>query len=401
MNIHEYQAKKIFQKFGINIPRGEIAYTPNEARAAAQKISKTGPWVVKAQIQSGARDLGKFSDRRAGRKGGIRVSKTLDEVYENADEMLENLLITNQTGVKGRLVSRVYIEDYIKTIKKFYFGLIVDRTTAAVVLLIAPVTEKDDDIVKMVMENPDSILRVSLGLKKEINARQLQSILEFINMPLCSENLKRFINRMLKIFYAYDAVMIEVNPIGVNKQGEIWALDAKIIFDRNAAYRHNDILQIADDAEIDERELTALKYGFQYKELASGIGIIVNGDGLALCTINEAKKAGMDTACFLNLKGGVDRDKIAASIKLIMTNPKVDGIFINILGGFLRCNLIADGIISVAEDLGLNIPLVVRFEGTNKVDATDILQKSGLPLSIADDTLSGLALLKSAIEEDL
>lgn len=158
---------------------------------------------------------------------------------------------------------------------------------------------------------------------------------------------------------------------------------------------------MSDDSETEERELTAAKYGFQYKELESGIGIIVNGDGLALSTINQAQKMGMETACFLNLKGGVDRDKIAASIKLIMTNPKVDGILINILGGFLRCNLIADGIITVANDLGLNIPLVVRFEGTNKNEATEILQKSGLPLSIASDTLEGLTLLKSAIEEDL
>lgn len=402
MNIHEYQAKKIFKHFGIRVPSGLIAYTPNEAKNSALKISENGPWVVKAQIQAGSRHIGKFSDKRAGKKGGIRLSKTVQEVYENSDEMLENLLVTNHTGSKGRLVSRVYIEEFIKTIKKFYLGLVVDWTSASVMLLIAPVTEHtQNDIVKLVTENPKIILKINLGLQKEINSAQLKEISQFLDLPISNNELKEFLNKTLKVFYSCDATMLEINPLGINKKGEIWALDAKIIFDTNALYRHPDILKLTDETEIDERELTAYKYGFQYKELESGIGIIVNGDGLALNIINEAKRIDMNTACFLNLKGGVDRDKIAASIKLMMTNPKVDGIFINILGGFLRCNLIADGILSVANDLGLNIPLVARFEGTNKQEATDILKKSGLSLLLADDTLSGLNILKEAIKEDL
>ncbi len=402
MNIHEYQAKKILKKFGLSVPYGLVAYTPEEAKDAAQRISENGPWVVKAQIQAGSREIGKFSDKRAGKKGGIRLSKTLDEVFENADEMLENMLITNQTGAKGRLVSRVYVEEYIKTANKFYIGLVVDRVSASVILLIAPVEEKDDeDIVKRAIETPDKILKLNLGIQKEIKSAQLRDITEFMNVDINPKDLKLFLNRMLKVFYSHDATMLEINPIGINKKGEIWPLDAKITFDSNALYRHQDIMKLTDEAEIEEREQTASKYGFQYKELDSGIGIIVNGDGLALSTINEAKKTGLDTACFLNLKGGVDRDKIAASIKLIMTNPRVDGIFINILGGFLRCNLIADGIITVANDLGLNIPLVARFEGTNKDEATDILQKSGLALLIANDASEGLSMLKNAIEEDL
>ncbi len=402
MNIHEYQAKKIFKQFGIRVPNGLIAYTPNEAKDSARQISETGPWVVKAQIQAGSRHIGKFSDKRAGRKGGIRLSKSLDEVYENADEMLENLLVTNHTGAKGRLVSRVYVEEYIKTIQKVYLGLVVDWVSASVMLLITPITENnEDDIVKLAIKCPESILKINLGTQKEITAAQVKEISEFLQISAETKELKSFLNKMLKIFYHYDATMLEINPIGISKDGIIWALDAKITFDANALYRHTDIIKLADEAEIDEREQTASKYGFQYKELESGIGIIVNGDGLALNIISEAKKQGMNTACFLNLKGGVDRDKIAASIKLIMTNPKVDGIFINILGGFLRCNLIADGIISVANDLGLNIPLVTRFEGTNKKEATDILQNSGLSLLLAEDTFTGLKMLKDAIEEDL
>lgn len=401
MNIHEYQAKKIFKSFGITVPNGLIAYTPSEALEAAKAVSGAGPWVVKAQIQAGSRDVGKFSDKRAGRKGGIRISKTLDEVYENADEMLENQLITNQTGAKGRLVSRVYVEEFIKTEHKFYFGLVVDRVAASTILLVAPVTEKDDAIVKLAIEYPDKILKIDLGLQKEINKDQLLLVKDFMHSLVTIRELKAFLNKMLKVFYTYDATMLEINPIGINKAGKIWALDAKIVFDNNALYRHPEIKKLSDTSEIEERELIAAQYGFQYKEMDNGIGIIVNGDGLALSTMQQAAQMGIGTACFLNLKGGVDRDKITASIKLIMTNPRVDGIFINILGGFLRCNLIADGIIAVANDLGLNIPLVVRFEGTNKDEATDILKKSGLFLSIVSDTHEGLVLLKDAIAEDL
>ena len=402
MNIHEYQAKKIFKQFGIRVPTGLIAYTPSEAKECAKKISETGPWVVKAQIQAGSRHIGKFSDKRAGKKGGIRLSKTFDDVYENADEMLENLLVTNHTGAKGRLVSRVYVEEYIKSIKKFYCGLVVDWASASVFLLMALIEgDNQDDIVKLTIEKPENILKINLGLQKEVTTEQIKQISEFLHISTRPASLKSFLNKMLNVFYTYDATMLEINPIGVSRDGKLWALDAKITFDANALYRHQDILQLTDDAEIDERELIAQRFGFQYKELESGIGLIVNGDGLALSIINEAQKQGMNTACFLNLKGGVDRDKIAASIKLIMTNPKVDGIFINILGGFLRCNLIADGIISVANDLGLNIPLITRFEGTNKQEATEILQKSGLNLLIAEDTATGLNMLKNAIEEDL
>jgi succinyl-CoA synthetase beta subunit len=402
MNIHEYQAKKIFKNFGINVPLGLIAYTPLEAKDAAIQVSENGPWVVKAQIQSGSRDLGKFHDKRAGKKGGIRLSKTLDEVLVNADEMLENLLITNQTGKKGRLVSRIYVEEYIKVVEKFYVGLVVDWVSASTVLLITPVASKNDDnIIEIASSCPENILKINLGLQKEITSEQLKEIKDFMKIDIDGRKLKSFINKMLKLFYSYDATMIEINPIGIDKNGDIWALDAKIIFDNNALYRHKEILKLVDEAEIEERELIASKFGFQYRELESGIGIISNGDGFALNIINEAQKLGLNTACFLNLKGGVDRDKIAASIKLIMTNPRVDGIFINILGGFLRCNLIADGIITVANDLGLNIPLVARFEGTNKEDATTILQKSGLDLLLAKNTKDGLLMLRDAIEEDL
>lgn len=402
MDIYEYQAKKIFRDFGVSVPYGLIAYTPNEAKESALKVCHDGPWVVKAQILAGSRDVGKFSDKRAGRRGGIRLSKTLDEVYENADEMLENMLITNQTGAKGRLVSRVYVEEYIKTTKKFYLGFVIDRITASVILLLTPVNSHiHDDILDMSLQTPDNILKINLGLQKELTSEQISAVIHFMDYKGKKNHIKSFLNKLLNLFYHYDVTMLEINPIGITKDEEVWALDAKILFDQNALYRHKEIQKLTDEAGIDEREKAAAKFGFQYKELNNGIGIISNGSGLAFNIINEAKKQGIDTACSLNLKGGVDRDKITASIKLIMTNPKVDGIFINILGGFLRCNLIADGIIAVANDLGLNIPLVARFEGTNKEEAINILQTSGLPLKIASNTISGLNMLKEAIAEDL
>lgn len=402
MNIYEYQAKKIFKNFGISIPAGMIAYTPMEAKAAALKVSPDGPWIIKAQIQAGARRNGKFLDKRAGKQGGIRLVKNIDDVAKNADEMLENTLVTRQTDAKGRLVSRVYIEEYIKATKKFYLGIVSDRISASAMLLIMPLEENDDeDILDKSIENTENVLKINLGLHKTITNAVLQKAIDFMKYTGDVASLKSFFNKALKIFYANDATMLEINPVGIQKNGRIWALDAKIMFDDNALYRHNDILKLSDEVGIDERESTASKYGFQYKELDNGIGIITNGSGLALNIINEAQKQNLETACFLNLKGGVDRDKIAASIRLIMTNPTVDGIFINILGGFSRCNLIADGIIAVANDLGLNIPLVARFEGTNKEEAINILQSSGLPLKIAPDTYTGLTMLKEAIEEDL
>lgn len=402
MNIYEYQAKKIFKNFGIAVPSGLIAYTPQEAVDVAKKISSTGPWMVKAQIKAGARDIGHFSDKRAGKKGGIRLSETLDDVYKNADAMLDNMLITNQTSAKGRLVSRVYIEEFIKVKKKYYLGFIIDRITASVVLLLTPLTHRFyDDIISISQEEPYNILKINLGLQKEISAEQLSLIADFMRFQGKTSLLKNFLNNALKIFYYYDATMLEINPFGVCDDYKIYALDAKILFDENALYRHSDILDLYNDADADEREIIAKKYGFVYKELDRGIGLISNGNGLAFNTMNEGIKQGLSTACFLNIKGGVDREKITAGIKLIMTNPKVDGIFINILGGFTRCNFIADGIISIANDLGLNIPLVARFEGTNKDDAINILLNSGLAIKLAPDTLTGLALLKEAIEEDL
>ncbi len=335
--------------------------------------------MLKAQIQSGARNKGYFTDKKAGRRGGIRLVRSRRDIMPEAEKMLGSTLVTVQTGPKGKLVGRIYVEAYSKVKKTFYASLVIDRMIPAITLLVADTN--NEDITALAVLSPDKILRVHLDLITGASPEQIQQVMEFLHLePKVAKNLETFINGMHQAFVDYDAVMIEVNPVGVTKTGQIVALDAKMSFDNNALYRHKEISVLQDEYEEEDRELKAAKYGFQYSEFDGNIGCIVNGDGIALAAMDLIRARGDNgTACFLNVKGGVDKDKIAAGIKIIMTNPRVEGILINILGGFLRCNLIADGIVAAASEVGLNVPLVVRFEGTNKDEAKDILEHSKLP----------------------
>lgn len=399
MNIHEYQAKQILQKYGIGIPNGSIAYTPQEAKRAAQKVSPRGPWVMKAQIQSGARADGHFLEKKAGRGGGIRLIKSRTDIAIEAEKMIGSTLVTKQTDSKGKLVSKVYIEEFCKCERTFYASLIINRATASIALLIASSTT---NILELATQEPEKILYTNLGLNDKITEEQLNKIMAFLNLNAnCRNNLQAFINDMHTAFLNLDAIMIEINPVGINKSGELIALDAKISFDDNALFRHQDIAQMRDDYEEDESVLKAAQYGFKYYKHDSGsIGGIVNGSGVALSMADMLNRKGEELACFLNVKGGVDKDKISAGIKLIMTNPRVEGILINILGGFLRCNLVADGIIAAASEVGLNVPLVVRFEGTNKDEARDILTASALPVILADTMEDAVEKLLKTMEEN-
>lgn len=398
MNIHEYQAKKILSQYGIKIPRGGIAYTPNEAKRVAARSSLRGPWMLKAQIQSGARDKGYFLEKEAGSRGGIRLIKSRRDIVKQAEQMLGSTLVTVQTGPKGKMVSRLYVESHVKVTGIFYAGLAIDRVNAALTLLIAPI--KDEDISQLALNNPEKILKIRLDLMGETSPEQVQRVMEFLKLPAKSaKSLEVFINGLHRAFVDYDATMIEINPAGVMKNGEIIALDAKIAFDDNALYRHRDISRLQDDYEADERELQAGKYRFTYSEFDGSVGCIVNGDGIALAAMDLLRGNNVGTACFLNVKGGVDKDKIASGIKIIMTNPRVEGILINILGGFLRCNLIADGIVAAASEVGLNVPLVVRFEGTNKDEAREILEHSKLPLIMAETMEDAVNKLVEAMED--
>lgn len=398
MNIHEYQAKKILQQYGIRIPKGGVAYTPNEAKRIAAKASRSGPWVLKAQIQSGARQKGYFLEKSAGPRGGIRLIKSRRDILRNAEQMLGSTLVTIQTGPEGKPVSRLYVEEFSKIARIFYAGIAIDRVNSALVLLVASI--KNESITNIAFNHPDKILKINLDIEGDTKPEQVKLVMDFLKLPPKSaRSLEILINGLHRAFIDYDASMIEINPVGVLKNGELVAVDAKISFDDNALFRHPEIAALRDDCEVSERELQAAKYKFDYREFNGSIGCIVNGDGLALAVMDMLRVKNLDTACFLNVKGGVDKDKIASGIKIIMTNPRVEGILINILGGFLRCNLIADGIIAAASEVGLNVPLVVRFEGTNKEDAREILDKSKLPIILADTMEEAVAKLAEAMEE--
>lgn len=398
MNVHEYQAKKILSRFGINIPRGGIAYTPSEARRVAVRSSLRGPWMLKAQIQSGARNKGYFLEKKAGKGGGIRLVKSRRDIMAEAERMLGATLVTVQTGPAGKSVSRVYVEAFNQVKKMFYAGLAIDRITPAITLIVADT--KDSEIVKIALSQPERILKVRLDLKKGATPAQIDEVMQFLHLENKSAaSLEALINGMHRAFVELDATMIEINPVGVLKNGNLVALDAKISFDDHALYRHPEIKKLQDDYEENERELQAAKYRFTYSDFEGSVGLIVNGAGIAMAAMDLLRGKGLGAACALNVKGGVDKDKIASGIKIIMTNPRVEGIFINILGGFLRCNLIADGIIAAASEVGLNVPLVVRFEGTNKDEAKEILANSKLPIIIAEDMAEGVDKLVEAMEE--
>ena len=398
MNIYEYQAKNILHRYGIKIPKGNIAYTPNEAKSAAEKVSPRGPWVLKAQIQSGARKKGYFLEQEAGDEGGIRFIKSRRLICRNADQMLGSTLVTIQTGPQGKKVSRIYVEAFCDVESSFYIALAVNRVLAQLTLLVAKI--HDGDIMEVALNHSDDILKINLGLNENINEEQAQEVISFLGLkPQSTKYIKKMINGLHKAFLENDATMIEINPVGVMKNGELIALDAKISFDDNALYRQKDIEKLKDNCEISEREQQANHYKFVYREFEGSVGCIVNGDGLALAAMDLLRDKNVGVACFINVKGGVDKDKIASGIKIIMTNPRVEGILLNILGGFLRCDLIADGIISAASEVGLNVPMVVRFEGTNQDRAKEILKNSRLPIIWAETMEESVDKLFKALEE--
>ncbi|MBQ7660268.1 MAG: acetate--CoA ligase family protein [Alphaproteobacteria bacterium] len=399
MNIHEYQAKKLLKKFKISVPQGRIAYTKNEARKAAAVVSENGPWVLKAQIQAGARAKGHFAEQKAKKVSGVEVVSSLEAVGQTADKMIGSTLITSQTDKKGKLVSKIYVEEHIKTKKTFYLSLIVNRIGSCMTLLVANAT---DNIVELAQKKPQSILRVNLNLHQRIKRQDVLNVLKFLRLDaLYFQALKNFIQNLYKAFVDLDATMLEINPVGIDENDCLKALDAKISFDDNALYRHKDILNLMDDYETSETTLKAAQYGFKYKNFKNGnIGLIVNGEGLALCLYDYLTHLGCAPACYLNIRGGTDEDKIAQSIKLMMTNPKIEGILIDILGGFLRCDLVADGIVSAISEIGLNIPVAVRFEGTNKQAAIKIIEQSGLGLLMADLLSQSVEKLIQKMKED-
>jgi len=383
MNIHEYQAKELLAKFGVAVPAGYAALTVDEAVAAAGKLP--GPlYVVKAQIHAGGRGKGKFKELPAEAKGGVRLSKTLDEVRTNATEMLGNTLVTIQTGEAGKQVNRLYVTDGADIKAEYYFSMLVDRKTGRVAMIVS--TEGGMDIETVAHDTPEKIRTITIDPAEGFQAHHGRAVAFALKLKgdLNKQAIK-LAEQLYNAFIATDMSMLEVNPLIETTDGKLLVLDAKVSFDSNALYRHPDVMALRDETEEDPMELEASKYDLAYIKLDGDIGCMVNGAGLAMATMDIIKLNGAFPANFLDVGGGASKEKVTAAFKIILSDPAVKGILVNIFGGIMRCDIIADGIVAAAKEVNLSVPLVVRLEGTNVQQGKDILAGSGLPIVSADD----------------
>jgi succinyl-CoA synthetase beta subunit len=386
MNIHEYQAKNVLRGFGVPVPRGKAAFTVEEAVAAARELP--GPvWVVKAQIHAGGR----------GKGGGVKVVKSIADVEKEARRMLGMTLVTHQTGPAGRLVKRLYIEDGSAIARELYLSALVDRATSRIAFIVS--TEGGMDIEEVAHKTPEKIhtfqvepaagyspyignqIAVALGLKGD-TAKQVGQV----------------VKTLYDAFLAKDMSLLEINPLVVTKDGNIICLDAKLNFDDNALYRHKDIQELRDLDEEDPMEVEASKFDLSYIKLDGEIGCMVNGAGLAMATMDIIKLFGSEPANFLDVGGGASKEKVTAAFKIIVSDPNVKGILVNIFGGIMKCDIIAEGIVAAAKEVSLAVPLVVRLEGTNVEKGKEILAKSGLPIVSGSDLADAARKIVKAVK---
>jgi succinyl-CoA synthetase beta subunit len=380
MNIHEYQAKELLQKFDVATTRGRVAATLDEAEQIAHELGDFDI-VVKAQIHAGGRGKGSFKN---GFEGGVHVRKTPDEVRDVAAKMLGQILVTHQTGPAGRVVNKVLVAESADIAREIYFAVLLDRATAAP--LIVASTEGGVEIEAVAAKSPEKIIREPIdplaGLQP-YQARKLASQLGFESSQL--KNASKLFEGLYRTFIAYDCSMVEVNPLVVTKKGEVLALDAKFNFDDNALYRHPEIAAMRDIAEEDPREVEASKHGLNYIGLDGNIACLVNGAGLAMATMDIIKFYGGEPANFLDVGGGATEEQVTEAFKILVADKKVKAILVNIFGGIMKCDVIAQGIIDAAKTVKLSVPLVVRLEGTNVERGKQMLKESGLALIAADD----------------
>ena len=380
MNIHEYQAKELLQKFDVATTRGRVAATLDQAEQIARELGDIDI-VVKAQIHAGGRGKGNFKN---GFKGGVHVRKTPDEVRDVASKMLGQILVTHQTGPAGRLVNKVLVAESADIAREIYFAVLLDRATAAP--LIVASTEGGVEIEAVAAKSPEKIIREpidSLAGLQPCQARKLASQLGFESSQL--KNASKLFHGLYRTFIAYDCSMVEVNPLVVTSKGEVLALDAKFNFDDNALYRHPEIAAMRDVAEEDPREVEASKHGLNYIGLDGDIACLVNGAGLAMATMDIIKFYGGEPANFLDVGGGATEEQVTEAFKILIVDKKVKAILVNIFGGIMKCDVIAQGIIDAAKTVKLSVPLVVRLEGTNVEQGKQLLKESGLALIAADD----------------
>jgi succinyl-CoA synthetase beta subunit len=396
MNIHEYQAKELLSKHGVAVLKGGVAWTPDEAVKVAEGLG--GPiWVVKSQIHAGGRGKGRFEGDASG-KGGVRLAKSLDEVRAHADAMLGHVLVTKQTGSAGRKVRRVYVEDGCRIARELYLSLLVDRATGR--LTIVASTEGGMEIEEVAANHPERILRAPIDPASGISGfhgRRLAFGLGLSGKQVGT--FGKFVDALYTAFVQLDCAIIEINPLVVTEAGEIVALDAKVSFDDNALYRHPEIAALRDEEEEDPKELEAAKYDLNYVALDGSIGCMVNGAGLAMATMDIIKLYGASPANFLDVGGGATKERVTAAFKIILSDPNVEGILVNIFGGIMRCDVIAEGVVSAAKEVALNVPLVVRLEGTNVELGKQILAKSGLPIVSADNLADAAEKIVRAVKE--
>ncbi len=396
MNIHEYQAKDLLRGYGVAVLDGHIAWTPEEAEQAAGKLP--GPvYVVKSQIHAGGRGAGRFEGDPAG-KGGVRLAKSPAEARAAAEAMIGNTLVTKQTGAAGRRVSRVYVEAGCDIERELYLSLLVDRETSRVTVVAS--TEGGMEIEHVAETEPDKILRADIDPAAGISgfhARKLAFGLGLQGKQVAA--FSRFVSAMYKAFLDLDCAVVEINPLVVTGGGEVLALDAKVSFDDNALYRHPELEKLRDEAEEDPKELEAAKYSLNYIALDGTIGCMVNGAGLAMSTMDIIKLYGGSPANFLDVGGGATKERVTAAFKIILSDPNVEGILVNIFGGIMRCDVIAEGVVAAAREVSLGVPLVVRLEGTNVELGKDILAKSGLPIVSADNLADAAQKVVQAVKE--
>ncbi|PWC61932.1 ADP-forming succinate--CoA ligase subunit beta [Azospirillum sp. TSH20] len=396
MNIHEYQAKSLLKKYGVAVPRGGVAYTPQEAETVARELG--GPvWVVKSQIHAGGRGAGRFKDNPEG-KGGVRVVKSIEEVGKNAAEMLNHVLVTKQTGAEGREVKRLYIEEGADIKRELYLGMLIDRATGRVTIMAS--TEGGMEIEEVAHNTPEKIIKVAIDPATGIQGYHTRKVAFALGLEGKQVSAAaKFIQAAYKAFVDLDCAIVEINPLIVTGSGDILALDAKMNFDDNALFRHKDVEELRDEAEEDPAEIEAAKHSLNYVKLDGNIGCMVNGAGLAMATMDIIKLYGGEPANFLDVGGGATKERVTAAFKLILSDSNVEGILVNIFGGIMRCDVIAEGVVAAAREVHLHVPLVVRLEGTNVDLGKKILAESGLPILSADNLADAAEKVVKAVKE--
>jgi succinyl-CoA synthetase beta subunit len=383
MNIHEHQAKALLVRFGAPVAQGHPAFTVDEARKAAEQLP--GPlWVVKSQIHAGGRGKGKFKELGPDAKGGVRLAKSVDEVVAHAKEMLGNTLVTHQTGPDGKQVNRLYIEDGADISRELYLSLLVNRESGQVSFVVS--TEGGMDIESVADETPEKIHTIDIDPLTGVTDDDANAIADALELgEQARVDMLDLARSLYEAFTAKDMSMLEINPLIVMDNGRLRVLDAKLSFDGNALFRHEDVRELRDMSEEDDKEIEASKYDLAYIALDGNIGCMVNGAGLAMATMDIIKLYGGEPANFLDVGGGASKEKVTAAFKIITADKNVQGILVNIFGGIMRCDVIAEGVVAAVKEVGLKVPLVVRQEGTNVDKGKKILNESGLDITSADD----------------